>query len=350
MSEICHALIAHQQDYDPATFKWNIGRIDQLYQRERYTPIYNPTAGVVDGRLIDRPTFESLWEQQFERIAKAEFSRENRNNMKLFDFLTYCTLVAYSNGVKDLHNIPFEACSAEKYQALQQRFHQKSFVNEERKVKKTIAVLDKRQVDIIFLQETNQKFRDALRLNGHYHLMAREGIDSCILIRKDSFRNCTPELELEFATSNWNEDSLWCRLGRLILISVHLSSKKEKNEKQVAAFLRDVHELRASHPEYHLLIGIDANSFIDSKQEQALRLFPTKEEVATTYKERTWIQAQVGKANVVARSCKDHLISDLSLLKCEVTLINGANLNVLIPTEAHPYDHYLVSAQIHTLL
>lgn len=72
--------------------------------------------------------------------------------------------------------------------------------------------------------------------------------------------------------------------------------------------------------------------------------------MATTNKERTWLQAQVNKANVVARSCKDHLISDLSLLKSEVTLINGFNLNVLLPTEMHPYDHYIVAAQVHTEL
>jgi hypothetical protein len=75
-----------------------------------------------------------------------------------------------------------------------------------------------------------------------------------------------------------------------------------------------------------------------------------KEEVATTYKERTWMQPQVRKANTVARSCKDYIISDLNLNTCEVSIINGSNLNILIPTEMHPYDHYLVSTQLHTEL
>lgn len=68
----------------------------------------------------------------------------------------------------------------------------------------------------------------------------------------------------------------------------------------------------------------------------------------TTNKERTWMQPQVRKANVVARHCKDHIISDLTLSKCDITLINGSNLLMLIPTETHPYDHYLVCAQVHT--
>ena len=47
-----------------------------------------------------------------------------------------------------------------------------------------------------------------------------------------------------------------------MLISAHLSSKKEKNEKQVTAFMKDLHEFKTAHPELHVLVGIDANSFI----------------------------------------------------------------------------------------
>jgi hypothetical protein len=75
-----------------------------------------------------------------------------------------------------------------------------------------------------------------------------------------------------------------------------------------------------------------------------------KEEVATTNKERTWMQPQVRKADTVTRSCKDHILSDLTLNTCEVSIITGSNLNILIPTEMHPYDHYLVSTQLHTQL
>lgn len=47
-----------------------------------------------------------------------------------------------------------------------------------------------------------------------------------------------------------------------MLISAHLSSKKEKNEKQVSTFMKDLHEFKTMHPELHVLVGIDANSFI----------------------------------------------------------------------------------------
>lgn len=35
-------------------FSWDVGRIDLKLQAERYTPIYRKTAGVVNGKLINR--------------------------------------------------------------------------------------------------------------------------------------------------------------------------------------------------------------------------------------------------------------------------------------------------------
>jgi hypothetical protein len=58
LSRICRALITKLPHYDAKTFKWEIGKIDQLYHRERYTPIYDPDVGVENGRLINQEVFE----------------------------------------------------------------------------------------------------------------------------------------------------------------------------------------------------------------------------------------------------------------------------------------------------
>lgn len=58
MSLICRSLIMKLPHYDAKTFKWEIGKIDQLYHRERYTPIYDQNVGVENGRLISRQVFE----------------------------------------------------------------------------------------------------------------------------------------------------------------------------------------------------------------------------------------------------------------------------------------------------
>ncbi len=62
MSRICQTLTSKLPNYDEKSFKWDIGKIDQLYHRERYTPIYDQRIGIENGRLVNRQTFEKLWE------------------------------------------------------------------------------------------------------------------------------------------------------------------------------------------------------------------------------------------------------------------------------------------------
>ena len=39
---------------DKAKFKWEMGKIDQIWQKERYSPIYSPTCGLKeDGTLMN---------------------------------------------------------------------------------------------------------------------------------------------------------------------------------------------------------------------------------------------------------------------------------------------------------
>lgn len=147
---------------------------------------------MVNGRLVNRKTFEELWEQRFKLLPCEKFTKDQQDNMKLFDFLMYSTLVAHSNALKEISEIHFEECSAEKYRALQAKFFEKSFIKEERKIAKTISTLAKRQVDIIFLQETSEMLRKAVESSGQYFLISKNGVDSAILIKKDSFHNIHP--------------------------------------------------------------------------------------------------------------------------------------------------------------
>jgi hypothetical protein len=61
MSQICRSLITKIPNYEAKTFKWEIGKIDKLYHRERYTPIYDQNVGVENGSLINKQTFEKRW-------------------------------------------------------------------------------------------------------------------------------------------------------------------------------------------------------------------------------------------------------------------------------------------------
>ncbi len=68
-----------------------------------------------------------------------------------------------------------------------------------------------------------------------------------------------PELEKEL---NWNNDTMVTFVDNLILISGHLSSKKEKNPQQVFEMVTSLKKLHAIYPMCHIIVGVDANSFV----------------------------------------------------------------------------------------
>lgn len=53
------------EKYKDPKFVWDVGKIDQKLQKERYTPVYNEEAGVKDGKLVNKEEFKALWEKSF---------------------------------------------------------------------------------------------------------------------------------------------------------------------------------------------------------------------------------------------------------------------------------------------
>ena len=49
--------------FDEKTFKWDVGKIDQKIQVERYTPIYRANVGVEDAKLVGQKEFEKRWDE-----------------------------------------------------------------------------------------------------------------------------------------------------------------------------------------------------------------------------------------------------------------------------------------------
>jgi hypothetical protein len=42
-------------------FKWNLGKIDQKMQAERYSPLYNKNVGIENNKMIGEDRFKLLW-------------------------------------------------------------------------------------------------------------------------------------------------------------------------------------------------------------------------------------------------------------------------------------------------
>ena len=66
-------------------------------------------------------------------------------------------------------------------------------------------------------------------------------------------------------------------VDNLVLISGHLSSKKDKNPQQVYEMIQSLKKLHAIYPMCHVIVGCDANSFVpetlaEFKKDNALKI------------------------------------------------------------------------------
>ena len=68
----------------------------------------------------------------------------------------------------------------------------------------------------------------------------------------------------------------------------------------------------------------------------------------TTIKKRTVTQGQYNKADKIVSESKDKIISTMKILDGKISYINGAepSKNNLVPTDEHPFDHFVVVANL----
>ena len=73
-----------------------------------------------------------------------------------------------------------------------------------------------------------------------------------------------------------------------------------------------------------VIIGIDANHYLKiNKEEFNLKIFPTEKTDFTTNKKRSYIQAQLHKADEAVNEVKDHIITTLEFRESYVSLVDG---------------------------
>ena len=68
--------------------------------------------------------------------------------------------------------------------------------------------------------------------------------------------------------------------------------------------------------------------------------------MVNTVKKRTMMQEQFHKGNKLVAESKDKVLSTLNILAASVRFINNQqpHAGTLIPTNDHPFDHYVVVA------
>jgi len=89
-----------------------------------------------------------------------------------------------------------------------------------------------------------------------------------------------------------------------LLISAHLKSKKEIYIRQAKEMFATLREIRTNHPLLKIILGMDANHFIDEtllfndEHQQQFFMMPSAPDKPTSIKKRSFMQAQFVKGGV----------------------------------------------------
>ena len=85
-----------------------------------------------------------------------------------------------------------------------------------------------------------------------------------------------------------------------------------------------------AHPMLKLIVGIDANHFIKSEdipESSNLKRVPEHEDIPTTQKKRTYLQAQYGKANEEVSEVKDLVLTNRTIRAYSIENVEGKEIN-----------------------
>lgn len=129
--------------------------------------------------------------------------------------------------------------------------------------------MSKHSADVFFFQEPTQAFIDELKADKRFYVHEKGADISMLLIRRNSFKKINDEAylkskltEAEYNQMNWDGDTCFVVCDNYILISGHLSSKKEKNQKQVEEMKVSLNVMRQKCKDKEIVVGADTNSFV----------------------------------------------------------------------------------------
>lgn len=223
-----------------------------------------------------------------------------------FDWISYETMVSvvYEKSPKDeVDMTKLKDFSPKPFQKFLKEWHDKSYLDNGKKMQRVIEFLKKDSVDVICMQET--EVRGDLSWTKHvpesYNIATREGTESMILYRKAVFPEGPNDKifeKKEWENINFNKDTVFVRRGNFLIVSAHLTSKST-NVEQAKEMFSTFGRILKENPGMELILGTDSNHFMDPTLYPGYSFIPNQEKMSTTSKKRTWLQLQTVKANVI---------------------------------------------------
>lgn len=276
--------------------------------------------------------------------------------LSLFDFLIMKSFVDAANEAGNRN-----------YKTIIQTMHKEMQDNNRNNSRTLISYIIKHNIHVTFLQELQDeavtKLTQGLR-NTDYELKYRKTKSnmSGIILKKGLNPVVSEPPQLSGSSL---EETIFVYVERynMFLISTHLSSKnrkdanKEKNmpnnnknyDDQWTALNQYIEILSNTYPEVIIILGGDLNHH----PEISVNIFPPDNNVKTTMKQRTSMQAQPKKIDVLDKKTADHImVRGGNIIRGEVVLINDTNkeidpYSVTLPSaKYHISDHYGVCATI----
>ena len=203
----------------------------------------------------------------------------------------------------------------------------------------------KQELDILFLQEAgSDKYTDIIP-NEKYSFV--QNADSIIIFKKETyFSEDADEIPFHNAYKeklNLNKDSCYLKTKNLLIMSVHLSSKKHHVD-QATQMFETLTEISEKYKDLVIIVGTDANHKLSSNQ--LFKVYPD-DNIPTTRKKRTHLQCQFEKANKLVEESKDFIVTNIEISSSRVETIRmWESSNELLPNDSHPFDHFLVTANL----
>jgi hypothetical protein len=352
LDEVFHRLLLEDKIYSGPDFLWKHGKVDMVFQKERYTPAYQVDAGVVRGKFLTLSEFSLIWDYEYQRhLNLFESSKdkpctqENLDRTKLFDLLLYRTFITYVYGefdetkLKDLDPKP--------YLAFNREMHSKSYLVNEKKMERVSHFVEEHSLDVMFVQEAGFEGWDNIVPTTHG---IKRNNDSMIIYKKDVFRpDDNKGFEEMYGTKlNLNNDSVHLLTKSHLLVSGHLTSKAH-NVEQAAEMFEVLDSIMKDHPHLHIIIGIDANHYLGGRE--PFNIFPDTDKCITTSKQRTYLQLQYNKSNKLVQEVKDAILTNLKITKSRITDVQGKEAtSSLLPNDNHPYDHLVVMCYLEIIV
>ena len=333
----------------------NVNVLDKDYSTERFSVLYNmlPESFVLDTNLTFND-FCTAWEAHHNTLANKfgfYFKKSKldinvvEDHVKMWTVLSglktfdWCAVLAF----RDLHA------------SVESAFHRKTLGDFHRIMSNALSCqpqmiagyLQRAQPTAFMFQEacmTNLvEWTETIGMAGYQIVLNESGTTGFFIPTTTQYEliSVTPD-ETKFSEET---AAISIEFGgeRLTLISSHLSSKnrsKAKCAKNYEDQMVSLINFCQGFPKY--VVGSDINHHPSN----VVGLIPS-ENIATTNKERTWVQAQKGKAGVNDQGCKDHFISNLDMKTFAVGMITAGCELTKLPNEVlHPFDHYLIEITV----